>query len=152
MSRGVAILAVCALFLSGVAIGALGMHLYYAERLMRPGEPPAMAGRFLSGHLMQRLDLSGIPTTWVSRDARTKEKYDLGDDRISLISIHSSKGLDYELVYLLGIDHIHPTPKTRKTLMSLIYVAMTRAKYRLIIPYVRESGFIKKMKACIPGG
>ena len=58
MNRGVAILAVCALFLSGVAIGALGMHLYYAQRLMRPGEPPALAGRFLVGHLTRQLDLS----------------------------------------------------------------------------------------------
>lgn len=58
MNRGVAILAVCALFVSGVAIGALGMHLYYAQRLMRPGEPPLMAGRLLSDHLARELDLS----------------------------------------------------------------------------------------------
>lgn len=58
MNRGIAILAVCALFISGVVIGALGMHLFYAQRLMRPGEPPAMAGRLFGAHLARRLDLS----------------------------------------------------------------------------------------------
>jgi Spy/CpxP family protein refolding chaperone len=58
MNKTVAILAVCALFVSGVVIGALGMHLFYVQRLMRPGEPPAMAGRLLTGYLERQLDLS----------------------------------------------------------------------------------------------
>lgn len=58
MNKGVAILAVCALFFSGIAIGALGMHLYFARRLTEPGAPPAMATRMLGGHLDRRLDLT----------------------------------------------------------------------------------------------
>ncbi|HEX9910993.1 MAG TPA: 3'-5' exonuclease, partial [Desulfatiglandales bacterium] len=66
-----------------------------------------------------------------------------------LISIHSSKGLDFDLVYLAGIDHIHPTEETRQNLVSLVYVAMTRAKYRLVIPYVEETELISRMKKCV---
>ena len=62
------------------------------------------------------------------------------------MSIHSSKGLDFELVYLLGVDRIHPTNHTRNSLVSLVYVAMTRAKYRLFIPYVNETEFIARIK------
>ncbi len=40
MSRPLSVLLVATLFLSGVAIGALGMHLYYFERLHRPWEGP----------------------------------------------------------------------------------------------------------------
>lgn len=58
MNKTVAILAVCALFISGVVIGALGMHLFYVQRLMRPGEPPAMTGRLLTGYLTRELDLT----------------------------------------------------------------------------------------------
>ncbi|NIR16930.1 MAG: ATP-binding domain-containing protein, partial [Desulfobacterales bacterium] len=47
-------------------------------------------------------------------------------DRVSLISIHSSKGLDFDLVYLIGVDRIQPTELTRGYLTNLIYVAMTR--------------------------
>jgi ATP-dependent exoDNAse (exonuclease V) beta subunit len=96
----------------------------------------------------KKLEASGIPTTWVSQDVRAKEMYDVTTDRVSLISIHSSKGLDFDLVYLVGVDRIQPTQLTRAYLTNLIYVAMTRAKYRLVIPYVRETEFIKRMKGC----
>jgi ATP-dependent exoDNAse (exonuclease V) beta subunit len=74
--------------------------------------------------------------------------YDVTTDRVSLISIHSSKGLDFDLVYLVGLDHIHPTEETRQTMVSLVYVAMTRAKYRLVIPYVQETELINRIKSC----
>ena len=75
--------------------------------------------------------------------------YDITTDRVPLISIHSSKGLDFDLVYLVGIDHIHPIKTTQERMVSLIYVAMTRAKYRLVIPYVEETEIIERMKACL---
>ncbi len=100
--------------------------------------------------MLEKLESAGIPANWVSQDVRAKEMFDITTDRISLISIHSSKGLDFDLVYLLGIDHIHSTDDLRDKLQSLIYVAMTRAKYRLVIPYVEESEFIKRMNECLP--
>lgn len=58
MNRGVAILAVCALFLSGVAIGAMGM-LLYVQQVARSGEPAFDSDRaFDRGHLIRELDLS----------------------------------------------------------------------------------------------
>jgi hypothetical protein len=80
---------------------------------------------------------------------RSKEMYDITTDRVSLISIHSSKGLDFDLVYLVGIDHIRPTEGTKEALVSLVYVAMTRAKYRLVILYVEETGLIKRIRKCL---
>ena len=105
--------------------------------------------RALPMRLLNNLESFGIPTTWVSRDVRAKEMYDITTDRVSLISIHSAKGLDFDLVYLVGMDHIRSTEATKKRLLSLVYVAMTRAKYRLVIPYVEETEFIKKMKGCL---
>ena len=105
--------------------------------------------RALPMRLLRSLEASGIPTTWVSQDVRSKEMYDVTTDRVSLISIHSSKGLDFDLVYLVGVDHIHPVEETRQTCISLLYVAMTRAKYRLVIPYVEDTELMKKMKGCL---
>jgi ATP-dependent exoDNAse (exonuclease V) beta subunit len=34
--------------------------------------------------------------------------------------------------------------------MCLLYVAMTRAKYRLVIPYVVETDLISRIKGCGP--
>ena len=109
----------------------------------------AYDNRALPMRILSKLETSGIPTTWISQDVRSKEMYDITTDRVSLISIHSSKGLDFDLVYLVGIDHIRAMKDTKKSLISLVYVAMTRAKYRLVIPYVEETELIKRIKECL---
>jgi ATP-dependent exoDNAse (exonuclease V) beta subunit len=119
--------------------------LIYDDKIYSP-EGFAYDNRALPMRILRKLNVSGIPATWVSQDVRAKEMFDVTTDRVSLISIHSAKGLDFELVYLVGIDHIHIKDSTRKDLISLVYVAMTRAKYRLIIPYVQESEMIKRMR------
>jgi superfamily I DNA/RNA helicase len=107
--------------------------------------------RALPMRILDTLNSRGIPTTWVSQDVRSKEMYDITTDRVSLISVHSSKGLDFDIVYLVGMDHIRSPGDTKDDLVSLGYVAMTRAKYRLVIPYVEETEFIKRMAQCAKG-
>jgi superfamily I DNA/RNA helicase len=123
--------------------------LIYDDKVYSPGRF-AYDKRALPKGILDRLEASGIPTAWVSKDVRSKEMYDVTTDRVSLIRIHSSKGLDFDLVYLIGIDHIHATEETRQNLISLVYVAMTRAKYRLVIPYVEETELISRTKGCLP--
>jgi hypothetical protein len=101
--------------------------------------------RALPMRILDTLNSRGIPTTWVSQDVRSKEMYDITTDRVSLISVHSSKGLDFDIVYLVGMDHIRSSGDAKDDLVSLGYVAMTRAKYRLVIPYVEETEFIRRM-------
>ena len=107
-------------------------------------------GKEAPARLLQKLETAGIPTKWVSEDVRAKELFDITTDRVSLISIHSAKGLDFDLVYLVGADRIIPTDETRDRLIRLLYVAITRAKYRLVIPYVEETEFIGSLKNCLP--
>ena len=105
--------------------------------------------RALPMRILNSLESFGIPAAWISRDVRTKEMYDVTTDRVSVISIHSSKGLDFDLVYLVGIDHIKPSKTAKKSMDSLVYVAMTRAKYKLVIPYIEETDIIKRLKNCL---
>ena len=109
----------------------------------------AYDNRAIPMRLLQRLDRAGIPSTWVSQDVRSKEMYDVTTDRVSLISIHSAKGLDFDLAYLIGMDRMHPGNHNRDRIIALVYVAMTRAKYRLVIPYMEETELIKRMKSCL---
>jgi superfamily I DNA and RNA helicase len=109
----------------------------------------AYDNRDLPGDLLVRLDASGIPASWVSQDLRAKQLYDITTDRVSIISIHSSKGLDYDLVYLIGIDHIRLADAPWQKLISPVYVAMTRAKYRLVIPYSKVTELIEHMSRCL---
>lgn len=109
----------------------------------------AYENRDLPEGLLGKLEALGIPACWVSQDVRAKQLYDITTDRVSLISIHSSKGLDFELVYLVGIDHIKPTEANWQGLVCLLYVAMTRAKYRLVIPYAEETNLVAHIRRCL---
>lgn len=59
MNRSSSLLVVAALFLSGVAIGALGMHLYYWQKLApREGRGPMMPSAGMVGWMDRELELS----------------------------------------------------------------------------------------------
>lgn len=144
-------------FLIGDLVEAVGTGEYKRSEIaliyddkVYSGERFAYDNRALPMRLLNRLNEAGIPATWVSQDVRAKEMFDATTDRVSLISIHSAKGLDFDLVYLVGMDRIHVTEKSWPGLKMLTYVAMTRAKYRLVIPYVQETEMIKRIKACLP--
>lgn len=58
MNKGLAILAAAALFASGLAIGALGVHLFYAQKIVRAVGPSMPLGPMFERWVIDRLDLS----------------------------------------------------------------------------------------------
>lgn len=75
-------------------------------------------------------------------DADTKT--DDNTPRISLMTIHSAKGLEFDTVFVVGVEeNIFPLPQATTTLRDLeeerrlLYVAVTRAKTRCYITYAR---------------
>lgn len=73
--------------------------------------------------------------------AQHKEK---GPEGITLMTMHSSKGLEYPIVYILDANE-GVTPHQKAVLPAdieeerrMFYVAMTRARERLHVNYVRE--------------
>lgn len=58
MNKGVAILAAAALFASGLAIGALGVHLFYSQKIVRAGGPPMPVGPMFERWVLGRLELT----------------------------------------------------------------------------------------------
>ncbi|MBO5289385.1 MAG: UvrD-helicase domain-containing protein [Spirochaetales bacterium] len=66
-------------------------------------------------------------------------------DEISLLSIHSAKGLEYKVVFVIGVeDGLIPHDKTMEETGTdqeerrLFYVAVTRARERLFLSYPKE--------------
>jgi DNA helicase-2/ATP-dependent DNA helicase PcrA len=69
-----------------------------------------------------------------------------GDDtnKVSLLTIHASKGLEFKNVYLCGVEEgLFPSPKSAESNTQLeeerrlFYVAVTRAQKKLVISYAR---------------
>ena len=101
-------------------------------------------------HLVEKaLESRGILNTWVSQDYRSKKTYDITTNSVTISTIHSVKGLDYSTVFLLGLDFLEPREWSEEQLERLTYVAVTRARYRLFIPYINQSALIKKLQAAL---
>jgi DNA helicase-2/ATP-dependent DNA helicase PcrA len=70
---------------------------------------------------------------------------ELRDDRVSLMTVHSAKGLEFPVVYVVGLEEgIFPhqassqDPRALEEERRLCYVAMTRAMERLTLCWAHE--------------
>ena len=95
------------------------------------------------------LNSRGILNSWVSEDYRSKKTYDITTNSVTISTIHSLKGLDYSVVFLLGLDYLEPREWSNDQLDRLTYVAITRARYQLYIPYINQSELIKKLRIAL---
>ena len=73
------------------------------------------------------------------------DRYDESADAVTLMTIHSSKGLEFPVVFLPGMEeNVFPgsqslaMPSEIEEERRLAYVAITRAKKKLIITHARE--------------
>lgn len=92
------------------------------------------------------LDRRGILNKWLSEDYRAKRSHDITANSVTITTIHSAKGLDFACVFLVGLDALEPGERwAQEQIGSLAYVGITRARYRLDIPYVRKSPLMEKL-------
>jgi exodeoxyribonuclease V beta subunit len=108
--------------------------------------------------------LDQIPLLDLNEDIRLKKHADLTQDAVNILTLHSSKGLEFDIVFALGLINRSPAPSALlpkndpprlsaepdtqsaeykkychefdAEKMRQLYVAMTRAKYRLYAPVI----------------
>ena len=116
-------------------------------------QPGTMPGTMPEGidRLLERVALSASGGT-----------VNVGRDRVTLLTLHSTKGLEFSRVYIVGVeDHELPGFRTVRDQIQpeieearrLLYVGMTRARDRLILTRVEQrfgrdaggSGFLDEM-------
>jgi exodeoxyribonuclease V beta subunit len=76
-------------------------------------------------------------------EKKEKERVCVSSKGIQILTIHASKGLEFDNVFCLGVASRTPTGDENQheqdaEKMRQLYVAMTRAKRRLYIPVVRD--------------
>jgi len=99
--------------------------------------------------VMERLESKGLVCNWVAEDYRAKRAYDITAERISISTIHSAKGLDWACVFLLGLDELETGKWSAEKIRGLTYVAITRARHRLCIPFSTKSTLISQLLRCV---
>jgi hypothetical protein len=90
--------------------------------------------------LGRRLKREGIAHQWLgSKDH--KMAYDSEADSVAVMTIHSSKGLEFERVIMLGLGAMSVAPAERTTNARLLYVGMTRARRYLVMAASEKNEF-----------
>ena len=75
-------------------------------------------------------------------DMDKKENDEADKDRVTLMTVHSAKGLEYDYVYIVGMEEsLFPSSRSAESLADLeeerrlMYVAITRAKKGLMLTF-----------------
>ncbi len=76
-------------------------------------------------------------------DARGRRRMDAEEDAIQIMTMHASKGLEFDVVFALGVASTTPKSdddpeETNAEKLRQLYVALTRAKLRLYIPLLEK--------------
>ncbi|RDI38000.1 3'-5' exonuclease [Falsibacillus pallidus] len=94
--------------------------------------------------LQKALKEQGIEYFWLTENNDSKRNFDKDDDRVKISTIDSSKGLDFQAVFIVNIDNMpFALEEDVEREVSLLYIGMTRAKEYLCLSYSGESEFTK---------
>jgi len=84
-------------------------------------------------------------TAFLASAALSSDLDNLESDKVSLMTLHSSKGLEFPVVFLVGVEQgLFPNhrsmddPAALEEERRLCYVGITRAQERLFLSYTRE--------------
>jgi len=86
-----------------------------------------------------------------------QDKKDEDEDKVTMMTIHSSKGLEFKNVFIVGLEEdLFPSQmmiSSREDLEEerrLFYVAVTRAEHKLTLSYATTRYRFGKLKPCEP--
>lgn len=98
----------------------------------------------LAEKLAEDLSREGIPNLCLV-GKNNKAAYDPGCPLVTVLTIHSSKGLEFDTVVLTGVDKIKFVANELVDQVRLMYVGMTRAKSELLITSSGDSVFTQRL-------
>jgi len=84
------------------------------------------------GLISRRLVQEELDHLWMINRER-KKQYDLTAPRITVLTVPSSKGLEFQCVIVMGVGSLPQQSEELSHQIRLLYVAMTRAKRELVI-------------------
>lgn len=89
-----------------------------------------------------------IPIEWVNANNDSRN-YNPVEESIKLITMHSSKGLEFPVVCVPGVGYMPNENQELTEEARLMYVAMTRAIDQLIITCHRPSEFTNRVESAL---
>jgi superfamily I DNA/RNA helicase len=135
-----------------VRLGSLKAEAkYIAEQLSwlheqcRPWNQMAILYKagFIAAEITHALDLMNIPYDWLND--RDSKRFDSLRDSVKIMTLHSSKGLEFPVVAIAGLGFMPFKQEEAADDARLLYVAMTRATEHLLMTASRNSVFVQRL-------
>lgn len=102
--------------------------------------------------IKRALGEAGLPFYWITENDVSKRSFEKEDGKIKISTIDSSKGLDFQAVFIVNADSMpFPLEDDREREVSLFYIGMTRAKEYLCLSYSGESEFTLYLDRILQG-
>jgi superfamily I DNA/RNA helicase len=86
-----------------------------------------------------------IPFTWL-KDSKSKRQFSDAEDSVKVITMHSSKGLEFRTVATCGVGSLGVDEERVEEQAKLLYVAMMRATENLLVTSSKASPFAVKLQ------
>lgn len=100
---------------------------------------------YLGELITQQLSQHAIPHYWLGNQQQ-KKKYNPSENQIAVLTVHSSKGLEFPYVIIAGVGHLHDQEDDdRQKNARLLYVGMTRAQEKLLLTTSQKNSFSEKL-------
>lgn len=100
--------------------------------------------RFVAEETVAALRAGGIPFEWL-QERQTSRRFDPNQDSVKVMTMHSSKGLEFPVVAIPGVGFMPYEKADAHDEARLLYVAMTRATDELVLTCHRQSAFAAKL-------
>lgn len=94
------------------------------------------------------LQQAGMPVAWLNQNSRSRN-YDPRRPSMKLMTMHSSKGLEFPVVFIPGLGYLPNAQGAIADEARLLYVAMTRAIEILVLTGDRKSVFVERLKGTL---
>ena len=101
--------------------------------------------RRLARTVADGLSKAGVPVECLL-ESKEKMSYDPARDAVKIMTMHSSKGLEFPLVVIPGVGALPGRYDDPVSDAKLLYVAMTRSTDKLLLTASRESEFVKLLR------
>ena len=131
--------------------GFIAERLKALHREGRPWNEMAVVYRskFVGEEVTQALRQAQIPVEWL-QESKQRRHFDAGHDSVKVLTMHSSKGLEFPVVAIPGIGFMPYEKEPPEDEARLLYVAMTRAMDHLLLACHRLSAFAARLEsACV---
>lgn len=102
--------------------------------------------RWMGENLSKALAAAGVPCQWLS-SAKDKKAFRSTDNSVKLMTMHSSKGLEFPVVAVSGIGYGSVEDADLAGEAKLLYVAMTRSTDKLLVTCSRQHEFVDHLLA-----